>query len=197
MGMCHEFVSMDASGLRTSADYIFKGWRNSVPTRATIEAMGYWKEAEAADTESRMYIGSEDFLYKISDEHGGYVGYSNGKELGAQTESGFAGSSQGWKYIKQVWDKYLKRDYTASAQVSAADGTVNATITFGNPAGLEQQANVLVTVYDTEGKLIDLVSQSYDIGVDGSTVEFSSNGAKAMVFTQDDARGLELIGQTL
>jgi len=99
IGMGFEFISMDASGIRTSADYFMFGYRNSLLTRSTLEAMGYWEGKHVEDIEKRMYVGVEDFYYKITV---GYHGWSNGKDLGIQKEdTGFKG--MGAQYLKAIW----------------------------------------------------------------------------------------------
>lgn len=193
MGMNYEFKSMDAGGLRTSADYVFKCWRNSVPTRATIEALGYWKGDSVADVETRMYVGTEDFLFKISDEHGGYVGYSKGNDLGAQKESDFANAGQGWKYIKEVWQKYLKRDYTTTVEVNASGGTVSASVEFTNISGNLAQAKLVMMVYDQNGKLTDMETAAVDIGADGAKSTLTGTGERVLVYLIS-AQGPKLLG---
>jgi len=99
IGMGFEFISMDAGGIRTSADYFMFGYRNSLVTRATLEAMGLWQGKYIDDLEARMFVGVEDFYYKIGV---GYHGWSNGKDLGIQKESdGFKG--MGAQYLKAIW----------------------------------------------------------------------------------------------
>lgn len=104
IGMAYEFKSVDASGIRTSADYFVHGFRNSIVTRATLEALGYWKGKDVADIEKRMLVGVEDFYYKVGI---GYNGWSNGKDLGVQSEkTHFKG--MGYQYMKAMWYTAVK-----------------------------------------------------------------------------------------
>lgn len=104
VGMCFEFKAVDAEGLRSSATYVFHGWRNSVATRATIEALGYWGTSEGhQDVERRMYVGSEDFIYKLVH---GWRGFKHGAPEGPTTEKtrvvGVA-----YTFFKDIWQAIL------------------------------------------------------------------------------------------
>ena len=86
------------------ATYVFHGWRNSVATRATIEALGYWGTSEDhQDVERRMCVGSEDFIYKLVH---GWRGFKHGAPEGPTTEKtrvvGVA-----YTFFKEIWQAIL------------------------------------------------------------------------------------------
>ncbi len=114
-GICFEFLAADGgvfgahngNGIRTSLKYVFDGLRNSITTRATMQALGYWRDGEKADSyKARMNVGVNDFLYKA--KHG-YSGFMKGVDQiiphGDQELVAF-----GYTYIFQVWTNYLSDD---------------------------------------------------------------------------------------
>lgn len=111
-GMCYEFHSSDGSGANTKPrshiNYVSDGWGNSVCTRASLEVLGYWKgHADSlAKVESRMFVGSEDFLYKAGK---GFRGYSSGKPKGDVFEADLI-QNRGHAYPKEIWQSLLKKD---------------------------------------------------------------------------------------
>ncbi len=114
-GICAEFLASDGgkadvagdNGIRTSLKYVFDGLRNSITTRATIQALGYWTPGEAADSfKERMNVGVNDFLYKC--EHG-YSGFMKGEpQVIEDGEEEFI--IHGYTYIFEVWTNYLSDD---------------------------------------------------------------------------------------
>lgn len=188
-GMGTEFDSMDANGIRTDAGYINSGWRNSVPTRATLMALGIWDSERMAEEEQRMYIGTEDFLFKISEEHGGYMGWQKGHASGPTTESAFDG--QGFPYYKEVWDKFVKADYKMDAKVEAS-GKVS--ISFDSLSPYEESAKFMATVYDADGKLVDVTIKEAKIANGESSFDMSAaSGDLVKLFRITDERGLEFV----
>jgi hypothetical protein len=102
-GMAAEFKSSDMNGVRSSARYVYDGWRNSVITRATMETLDYWGTGTDRDeVASKMEVGSEDLIFKLIH---GYRGWSNGKPVGPHYE--FKGHG-GYDFVKEVWNKKLK-----------------------------------------------------------------------------------------
>lgn len=161
MGMGTEFLSNDANGIRTDAGYINSGWRNSVPTRATIEILGGWRGESIIETASRMYVGSEDFLFKTDPANGGYVGYQKGHPTAAIVQSDF--DSHGFMYYKQTWDKLLKDDMDFNARFSKSGNTITAKLDAYNLAITEDRmATVVMAVYDGE-RLTGIDSKSIKI----------------------------------
>lgn len=110
-GMCYEFHSSDGSGAntrpRSHINYVSDGWGNSVCTRASLEVLGYWKGQpdSLAKVERRMFVGSEDFLYKAGK---GFRGYSSGKPKGDVYEAELI-SNRGHAYPKEIWQSMLKK----------------------------------------------------------------------------------------
>lgn len=100
MGMCREFNSSDEGGTRSSAVYVVDGWQNSVSTRATLTALGYWDGSLADAVHTRMFIGSEDLHFKLTQgfrgwHHGGPQGDSNFTVADAEVRS--------YGYVRDMW----------------------------------------------------------------------------------------------
>lgn len=107
-GMSYEFMARDSGGYRTDAHYIQLGLRNTIPIRATIQAFGDWPDSvQARQIESLMQVGVEDYLFKVDPKHGGYLGFSMGKEK-RYSENDFQG--EGHMYFKEIWKKVLQRE---------------------------------------------------------------------------------------
>lgn len=110
-GMCYEFHASDGSGANTKPrshiNYVSDGWGNSICTRASLEVLGYWKgQADSvAKVETRMFVGSEDFLYKAAK---GFRGYSSGSAKGDLYEADLI-SVRGHAYPREIWQSYLKK----------------------------------------------------------------------------------------
>ncbi len=110
-GICFEFLATDGgrpdvpgNGIRTSLKYVFDGIRNSITTRATIQALGYWQEGSKANSfKARMKIGINDFIYKCEHGYSGFMrGYDQIVPNGAEEFIIF-----GYTYVMQVWTNYL------------------------------------------------------------------------------------------
>lgn len=77
-GMMAEFNSGDANGVRSDAHYCWDGLMNSLPTRATLQALGVWPAvAESQDIADRMNVGVNDFEFKVTEV---YQGFSKGAQ---------------------------------------------------------------------------------------------------------------------
>lgn len=163
IGMGHEFSGRDAAGVRTSADYINLCIRNCIPTRATIEALGYWKGEYVEDIERRMYVGMEDYLFKISDEHGGWVGYDKGKSKGALTESHMIKKNQGHQFFIEIWRKMLKRQYSANGTFAVGGNYIDCKFSFLNIAEEDYDVKAIVAVYDEDGKLFAVNAKPFTV----------------------------------
>lgn len=192
-GMASEFSSGDAEGVRVSSGYVESGWRNSVPTRATLMALGYWDSGRMAQEERRMYIGSEDFLFKTDPAHGGFFDYSHGTQASKPTtQSSFFGN--GFVYQKQIWDKYIKQDYTMQATVEAS-GSI--TVAFDSLSPEEERAAFLTAVYDADGRLTDVTTKEAAIANGASEFHMSAaSGALIKLFRITGERGLEFVASS-
>lgn len=102
-GMCYEFISVDASGCRSSVGYCFEGWWNNTLTTATLKAFGLIPDTpEAKDIQVRRDVGSCDLMYKL--QHG-YRDHKNGRS----SDSGERNvQSLGYPIIKDIYLKVLK-----------------------------------------------------------------------------------------
>jgi hypothetical protein len=102
-GMCYEFISVDASGCRSSVGYCFEGWWNNTLTTATLQAFGLIPDIpEAMDIQARRDVGSGDLMYKL--QHG-YRDHKNGRssDSGEKNVIGL-----GYPFIKDIYLKVLK-----------------------------------------------------------------------------------------
>lgn len=160
LGMGTEFKSSDANGLRTDAGYIDFGWRNSVPTRATIEALGGWKGEGINQAESRMYVGSEDFLFKTDPANGGYIGWQKGKASGPTTQDSF---KHGFEYYKQTWQKFLKRETGFEPKLVKNGNNVSVTVR-GYNFNFNSSKNIVVIMaeYD-QNKLVSIETKNITV----------------------------------
>ena len=103
IGMCYEFIAVDASGCRSSAAYGFEGWWNNVLTGSTLQAFGLIPETpETKDLVTRRDVGSSDLIYKL--QHG-YRDHKHGKSSDSSEKSV---SKLGYEYIKDVYLQVLK-----------------------------------------------------------------------------------------
>jgi hypothetical protein len=100
-GICFEYLSGDASGIRTSSRYVYDGLRNHLITRATLSILGLLpKSPESRALDDRMKVGMDDFFFKLAH---GYLGWSNGKEANVLKEFG---SDMGYAYVKHLWSAF-------------------------------------------------------------------------------------------
>lgn len=87
---------------RSSARYAYDGWRNFLPIRATLQAMGMWGETGFFETQNEtMKWGSEDMIYKLTH---GYKG-SNAPRVATGPHWQFG--SMGYRYLKSIWRHYV------------------------------------------------------------------------------------------
>ncbi len=193
MGMCYEFNSLDAGGLRTSADYVSFSMRNTIPTRATLEALEYWKGDDIRDIEERMYVGVGDFLYKVSSEHGGYIGHQKGNNThDIETASNF--QSVGYQFYKEVWQKALKSDYHADYTISGSGQNTEASVSFSNYLLADIPVKIIVAVCDGNNKLTGVTTKDISVGSKGGKEEIAVNtqkDSKIKVFVYDSAKGMQ------
>lgn len=191
LGMCTEFEAMDANGVRTNAHYVADSLRNTIPSRATLEALGYWKGDDIRDIEERMYVGVEDFLYKIDPAHGGWIGHQKGKDT-HDLEENF--DSYGYQFYKDVWLELLKSDYVADCTVSEGSDTATAKCTFYNYLKSDIPVKVIFAAYDRGNRLVGIDVKPLTVKSDGGTEQVSTarpNNSKIRVFLYDNAKGLQ------
>ncbi len=107
-GMCREFQATDGFvpevKERSDARYSWWGWMMHIPVVATMIALDSWPEDESlSDIENRMYVGSEDLIYKLKM---GYHSYS----LGTDREYfDYQFVDQGYLFITDIWNNFIKR----------------------------------------------------------------------------------------
>ncbi len=102
-GMCYEFISVDASGCRSSVGYCFEGWWNDVLTSATLKSFDLIPDtSEAKDINARRDVGSGDLMYKL--QHG-YRDHKNGRSSNSGEKNV---QSLGYPIIKDIYLKVLK-----------------------------------------------------------------------------------------
>ena len=103
-GMCYEFITVDASGCRSSAGYCFEGWWNNVLTGATMQALGLIPEgADKNNIIERRSVGAADLMYKL--QHG-YRDHKNGKSSNSYEKNV---TGLGYDFIKDVYLKVLDK----------------------------------------------------------------------------------------
>ena len=168
LGMCNELNSMDANGLRSDGGYVLDNWKTSIPAAATVKAFGDWKGEGINDIESRMYVGSEDFLFKIDPARGGYRGWEKGKASLFDENS----SSTGWHgyiCVKDIWQKMLKDETGYEAGYTLSGGTLNVNLKAYNLSITNAQTvTVELEIYNSVGGLHTSVKAA-DITVPAKT----------------------------
>jgi hypothetical protein len=107
-GMCREFQVTDGFEPnvkeRSDARYAWWGWMMHIPIVATMMAIHEWPgNGKLSDTENRMYVGSEDLLYKLKM---GYHSYSLGT---GKEHFDYQFEDQGYLFITDIWNNYIKK----------------------------------------------------------------------------------------
>lgn len=176
-GICHEFLSSDAGGVRSSLAYVYDGLRNNVVTRSTLQALGYWPDsrnhAAAGTIERNMNVGMEDFIYKAIH---GYSGWKIGTPQVYQNENGLA--DMGYWYIKQIWTNYLKEG--APIEVVPPSSTRVFVLLNGKGVAFEDQEPFV-----DNGAVLVPVKTVFEAM--GAVVEWNEE-AKALTATREDIR---------
>lgn len=112
LGMCYEFRTTDAHGIRSALHYVHDGWQAHIAARATLEALGLWPDTEEArGIQQRIIVGSEDLVFKLNE---GYASYSNGR---FQEEDRFSGG----RFDATPWTIPLWRDYLNEGRIPQID----------------------------------------------------------------------------
>ena len=106
-GMCREFQITDGFapnvGERSDAQYCWWGWMMHQIMVSGIMALDKWPKDDAMkDQEQRMFVGSEDLIYKL---HKGYHSFSKGE---ANEHHDYKLTGQGYWIMLDVWDNYIK-----------------------------------------------------------------------------------------
>jgi hypothetical protein len=107
LGMCREFQITDGFEPnvqeRSDATYSYLGWMLHIPTVAAMMALDVWpKNGELTDIENRMFVGSEDLIYKLKM---GYHAFSKGVFSNQYDKNH---NDDGYPYIKALWTDYIK-----------------------------------------------------------------------------------------
>ena len=106
-GMCREFQITDGFPPnvqeRSDAVYSYLGWMLHIPTVSAMMALGDWNTSERLeDTERRMYVGSEDLIYKLEK---GYRAFSKGN---ASTQYASHLRGDGYPCVEALWEYVVK-----------------------------------------------------------------------------------------
>ena len=106
-GMCREFQITDGFapnvGERSDAQYCWWGWMMHQIMVSGLMALDKWPKDDAMkDQEQRMFVGSEDLIYKL---HKGYHSFSKGEP---NEHHDYKLTGQGYWIMLDVWDNYVK-----------------------------------------------------------------------------------------
>jgi hypothetical protein len=105
-GMCREFQITDGFEPnvkeRSDARYSWWGWMMHVSIVSTMMALDEWPDTDLSEAESRMFVGSEDLIFKL---RSGYHSYSLGK---ANDHFDNQFTDQGYWFIVDIWNSYIK-----------------------------------------------------------------------------------------
>lgn len=115
-GMMYEFVSGDAGGLRSSADYAYSSMINIVPYLLNLKMLGGWNSANNDDQlklEKMMFVGHEDLIFKLENGYHSYMKGSGSDEYEQTLEV------KGYAMIKDLWKKAFL--YTTTATTISED----------------------------------------------------------------------------
>jgi hypothetical protein len=128
-GQCYEFHATQGHGSnptpRSDINYVCEGWNNSVATRASLQALGYWTGpvADVNDVESRMQVGSDDLISKAQN---GFAGYSASTYQPVRYEADL--QNRGYYYTKDLWLKALRSAPLPCNSAAAGGGWINTSI---------------------------------------------------------------------
>ena len=108
-GMCYEFRSGDADGVRSCPNYVYLGWDNNMMSRAMLELLGYWPGTGETDRIcDLMNTGTIDFFHKVET---GYHAYKLGAAKDFDIDDFIP---QGYLYMKALWTRLLAPESPAS-----------------------------------------------------------------------------------
>ncbi len=118
-GMMSEFLSADASGIRSDAGYCYHSYMILVSIYQNMRMYGGWDSSteymQALD--EQIYVGNEDLLFRM--EHG-YHGYKTGEAHSAYARDY---AHHGYWFSKDIWNNVIC-DW--GANVTNAEYKVNA-----------------------------------------------------------------------
>lgn len=107
LGMCREFQITDGFPPnvqeRSDATYSFLGWFLHIPTVAAMMALGEWPaDGTLADIEQRMFVGSEDLIYKLKT---GYRAFAKGVSSNQYEQNH---KNESYPVMKELWNNFIK-----------------------------------------------------------------------------------------
>jgi|GEM_PF-2056815 len=191
LGMANELNSIDGNGLRSDGGYVLDNWKTSIPAAATIKAFGDWKGEGINDIESRMYVGSEDFLFKINPARGGYNGWEKGKKSHF-SENSASTDWHGYVCVKDIWQKMLKDDTGYEAGFTRNGATLNVSLkAFNLNLTTAQNITAKLEIYNSAGGLHTTVEKPFTIA---AKTQSTSIGSVTYNAWQDGYRARLVIG---
>ncbi len=216
MGMCSEFKTKDGGqntggqGIRTSAGYVSDSIRSSIPTRATLEALGDWKGDGINDIESRMYVGIEDFLYKVSSAHGGYRGKNKGETvtnfyIDSETGEHTSLVDQGFKFYNNIWRTTAgKNSFAAQSQLSKVSGnTVTAKVSAYNLSLTQNKPITIITAVYNGNRMKSISTTSVTLdkkttskSVLNTSIPLTSQNDQVKLFVWDSLSGMQPLAES-
>ena len=116
-GMALEFRAHQGSSPnlrpRSSLKYVADGWNNSITTRATLQALGFWAGSgerihQRDEIEGRMHVGSEDFLFKAGAGYHAVHGGATLPMLSLSSDGGATLNAHGFDYNREIWQRFLR-----------------------------------------------------------------------------------------
>ncbi|HEY5509075.1 MAG TPA: Ig-like domain-containing protein, partial [Paludibacter sp.] len=143
-GMCREFQVTDGFvpnvSERSDAQYCWWGWMMHIPVVSAMMALGDWPvNNDIQDTERRMYVGSEDLMYKLR------MGYHSYSKAVAHDYYDYQYASQGYWYIVDIWNNIIKKRINKEPFISITSPVDNSVIL--SNASITLSANA----FDNEG----------------------------------------------
>lgn len=99
MGMMREF----ASGTRSSAGYCFDSFMIINTVYANMKLFGGWDSSseQMRKMDSRIYVGHEDLIYKMTEGYTGYSSYANTTKKSTVYE--YTSEEVGYRFVKDMW----------------------------------------------------------------------------------------------
>lgn len=102
MGMMKEFAGSDANGKRSRPSYCYDSFMILATVTANMKMFGGWDSSteKMRFLDNRMYVGNEDFIFKISE---GYMGHSRGS---SSAEYEYTTEPRGYRFTKDIWRNF-------------------------------------------------------------------------------------------
>jgi hypothetical protein len=102
-GMLFEFMTNDANGIRSDADYCYLSMSVLVPFMTLLKLFYGWDGAAARQkaVDALMYVGNEDLIYKLTE---GYHSWSKGA---AHDYFEYSMTGKGYFPVKDLWRKVI------------------------------------------------------------------------------------------